>query len=181
METCGVPGSWKQQGWDVQYILSEALRWHVTSLNIKSSAIPPDWKPAFEEFQKRMGYRLELRRFEYPAAVKPVNAMPIKMWWVNSGVAPVYRPYILALSCHSATNQSVISNVEVQVPADIQKWLPGDAVVEESIPLPAMAPGEYRIRVALLELRTRQPAIRLGIAGRTEDGWYDLGPITIQP
>ena len=56
METCGVPGSWKQQGWDLQYILREALRWHVSSLNVKSSAIPPDWKPAFEEFQKRILY-----------------------------------------------------------------------------------------------------------------------------
>ncbi len=176
METCGVPGSWKLQGWDVQYILSEALRWHATSLNVKSSAIPPDWKAAFEEFQKRMGYRLELRRFEYPAAVKQGNAMPIKMWWVNSGVAPVYRPYILALSCHSATN-----NVEVQVPSDVRKWLPGDAVVEESIPLPALDAGGYRIRVALLDPSTHQPAIQLGIAGRTKDGWYDLGPITIQP
>jgi hypothetical protein len=176
METCYVPGYWKQQGWDVQYILSEALRWHVTSLNVKSSAIPPDWKAAFEEFQKRMGYRLELRRFEYPAVVKPGTAMPVKMWWVNSGVAPVYRPYVLALSCHNATN-----NVEMQVPSDPRKWLPGDAVVEESIPLPAMDAGEYRIRVALLDPRTHQPAIQLGMAGRTKDGWYDLGPITIQP
>jgi hypothetical protein len=176
METCGVPESWKRQGWDVQYILREALRWHVTSLNVKSSAIPPDWKQAFDEFQKRMGYRLELRRFEYPAAVRQSSALPIKMWWVNSGVAPVYRPYILAFSCHSATNDIVL-----EVPADVRKWLPGDAVVEEGVPMPAIAPGEYRIRVALLDPRTHQPAIQLGIAGRTQDGWYDLGPITIQP
>jgi hypothetical protein len=123
-----------------------------------------------------MGYRLELRRFEYPAAVKQGNAMPIKMWWVNSGVAPVYRPYILALSFHSAAK-----NVEVQLPSDLRKWLPGDAVVEESIPLPAMLAGECRIRVALLDPHTHQPAIQLGIEGRTKDGWYDLGPITIQP
>ena len=58
--------------------------------------------------------------------------------------------------------------------------LPGDAVVEDSIAVPAMAAGEYRIRVALLDSRTHKPAIQLGIAGRTEDGWYDLGPITIQ-
>ena len=98
------------------------------------------------------------------------------MWWVNSGVAPVYRPYILALSCHSSTNDVVL-----ELPADVRKWLPGDALVEESIAVPAMAAGEYRIRVALLDTRTHKPAIQLGIAGRTEDGWYDLGPITIQP
>ena len=170
METCGVPGSWKQQGWDVHYILREALRWHVTSLNVKSSAIPADWKGAFEEFQKRMGYRLELRRFEYPGRVQQGNAMPVKMWWVNSGVAPVYEPYILALSIGDAT---------VDVPADVRKWLPGDVVVEESVAMPAVAPGEYRIRVGLLDPRTRRPVVRLGIEGRTSDGWYELGVVRV--
>lgn len=176
METCGVPQSWKNQGWDVHYILEEALRWHVTSMNVKSSAIPPDWKPAFDDLQKRMGYRLELRRFEHPAAVKQASDVPIKMWWVNSGVAPVYRSYILALSLHSANHDAVL-----EVPADVRKWLPGDVVVEESVPLPAMAAGEYRIRVALLDPRTRKPAIQLGIVGRTSDGWYDLGSVKVEP
>ncbi|HLK20780.1 MAG TPA: DUF4832 domain-containing protein [Bryobacteraceae bacterium] len=170
METCGVPESWKRSGWDVHYILREALRWHVTSLNVKSSAIPADWKSAFDEFQKRMGYRLELRRFEYPTTVRSSSEMAIKMWWVNSGVAPVYRPYTVAVS---------IADQVMEVPADLRKWLPGDALVEETIPLPAIAPGEHRIRVALLDPRTRQPAIQLGIAGRANDGWYDLGSITV--
>ena len=171
METCGVPESWKRQGWDVHYILREALRWHVTSLNVKSSAIPADWKQAFDEFQKRMGYRLELRRFEYPATVRPSGSLAIKMWWVNSGVAPVYRPYILALS---------IGDPVIEVPADVRKWLPGDTLVEETIPLPAVGAGEHRLRVALLDARTHQPAIQLGIAGRTNGGWYDIGSITVQ-
>jgi hypothetical protein len=171
METCGVPESWKRQNWDVHYILREALRWHVTSLNVKSSAIPVDWKPAFDELQKRMGYRLELRRFEYPGTVRPGGSIAIKMWWVNSGVAPVYRPYVLALSLDDSV---------IEVPTDIRKWLPGDALVEETISLPAIAPGEHRVRVALLDGRTHQPAIQLGIAGRTQGGWYDLGPITVR-
>src|ERR1019366_6067816 len=111
------------QGWDVQYILGEALRWHATSLNVKSRAIPPDWKAAFEEFQKRMGYRLELRRFEYPAAVKPGNAMPIKMVWGHLGGGPVECTCPPAPQWHNAPK-----NVEVQVPSDLRKWLPGDAV-----------------------------------------------------
>jgi hypothetical protein len=151
--------------------LREALRWHITSLNVKSSAIPVDWRPAFDELQKRMGYRLELRRFEYPETVRPSGSLAIKMWWVNSGVAPVYRPYILALA---------LDNDLIEVPADIRKWLPGDALVEETIPVPVITPGEHRVRVALLDSRTHQPAIQLGITGRTHDGWYDLGPITVQ-
>src|SRR5438270_10444495 len=69
METCGVPGSWTQHGWDVQYIVDEALRWHITSLNVKSSAIPPQARTAFDQLERKMGYRFELRRIEYPGSV----------------------------------------------------------------------------------------------------------------
>jgi hypothetical protein len=97
------------------------------------------------------------------------------MWWVNSGVAPVYRSYVLALALHSSSRDAVI-----EIPADIRKWLPGDAVVDESVPLPAGTAGEFRIRVALLDPRTHKPAVHLAIEGGTEEGWYDLGPITIR-
>ncbi len=62
LESCGTPSSWEDSGFDVSYILDQALRWHVTSLNIKSSPIPTKWKALFEAFQKKMGYRFVLRR-----------------------------------------------------------------------------------------------------------------------
>ena len=172
-ETCGVPESWKRSGYDVNYILNEALRWHVTVLNVKSSAIPAEWKPAFDDFQKRMGYRFELRRIEYPPSVRAGAAAAFSMWWVNAGVAPVYRPCKLALQFHGARD------AVIELPADLRKWLPGDALVEESLPVPDLPDGDYRIRVALLDPRTHRPAIALGIAGKQNDGWYDLGPISV--
>lgn len=175
METCGVPGRWKQQGWDVNYILREALRWHITSMNVKSSAIPPEWKGIFDEFQKRMGYRFELRRFEYPGTARGGAAIPIKMWWVNSGVAPIYDFFELALSLHNESGERTI-----HVPADIRNWLPGDSLVEENVVLPPDLQGTYQLRVALLNPRTQKPAVRLAIEGRTEDGWYQLGSITVE-
>ncbi len=175
LETCWVPGYWKEQGWDVQYILGEALRWHATSVNIKSSPIPPEFAAAFEDFERKMGYRLELRRIEYPASVRGGSAAPVKMWWVNSGVAPAYRPYILALAFASTGVQKA-----VDVPADVRKWLPGDRVVEEDIEVPLLKAGQYRLRMALLDPRTRQPAIRLGVEGRNQDGWYDLGLLSVR-
>ena len=65
---CRAAGS--KSGYDLDYILAQALRWHVSSVNIKSSAIPPEWKAAFDEFQKKMGYRFILRRLEYPQAAR---------------------------------------------------------------------------------------------------------------
>ena len=172
-ETCGTPESWKRQGWDVNYILAEALRWHVTSLNVKSTAIPAEWKAAFDEFQKHMGYRLELRRIEYPVTVAAGSGALFRMWWVNAGVAPVYRPYVLALRFHGEADATV------ELPPDVRKWLPGDALVEDPVAVPRLPAGKYRLQTALLDSRTRRPAIALGIAGRGSDGWYDLGDISV--
>jgi hypothetical protein len=107
--------------------------------------------------------------------VRSGSAAPVKMWWVNSGVAPPYRPYVLTLAFASGDEQET-----VDVPADVRKWLPGDAVVEEDINVPRLKTAEYRLRVALLDPRTRKPAIRLGIEGRSQDGWYDLGSISLR-
>ena len=69
---------------------------------------------------------------------------------------------------------------EVILPSDIRKWLPGDAVFDGSVYVPAsLKPGEYRLRLALLDPRTNQPAVRLAIKGREADGWYNMGQINI--
>lgn len=175
LETCWVPGYWKEKGWDVDYILEQALRWHVSSLNIKSSPIPAEWKDKFDQLQKRMGYRLVLRRVEYPRLAKPGEMVPIHMWWLNAGVAPPYRPYSLVLQF-----QSEVASENVILPADVRKWLPGDAVFDGAVYVPSsLKPGEYRLRLALLDPRTHEPAIKLAIKGRDADGWYSVGTISI--
>jgi len=176
LEACWVPGYWRQQGWNLNYIFAQALRWHVSSVNIKSSAIPPEWKKAFEEFQKKMGYRFILRRLEYPQVVLAGTMQPLHMWWLNAGVAPVYRQYELALELRSAS-----ASAAIKLPVEVRKWLPGDAVFDGTVYIPeSLKPGSYRLRVALLDPRTGQPAIKLAIEGLEPDGWYDLAPIEVR-
>jgi len=176
LETCGTPSSWKKDGFDVDYILSQALRWHITTLNVKSSPIPAEWKQKFEEFQRKMGYRFILRRLEYPKSIKPGSMMPLHMWWLNDGVAPVYRDYQLALELKSPEGSAII-----HVPAKLREWLPGDAVVDEPLYIPEhLTPGKYTVRIALLDPRTDKPAIQLANEGRQPDGWYEMGSVQIE-
>ena len=67
--------------------------------------------------------------------------MPVHMWWLNAGVAPVYREYQLAVELRSA-NGSGAANV----PVDVRKWLPGDAVFDGPLYVPEnLKPGQiYR-------------------------------------
>jgi hypothetical protein len=176
LETCWVPGGWKEKGYDLDYILAQGLRWHVSSVNIKSSTIPPEWKKAFDDFQMKMGYRFILRRLEYPKVVLTGTMQPVHMWWLNAGVAPVYRPYDLTFELCSAS-----SSAKIKLPVDVRKWLPGDAVFDGTIYIPeTLKPGSYRLRVAMLDPRTGQPAIKFAIEGLEPDGWYDLAPIEVR-
>jgi len=176
LETCWTPAYWKQRDWDIDYILEQALRWHASSVNLKSTPIPPEWRKKFEEFQKKVGYRFRLRRLEYPKAVKAGQAIPVNMWWLNAGVTPVYRDYVLAVQLYSAAASAVI-----RTDADVKKWLPGDVLFEGNLYVPeGLPPGAYRLRVGLLDPRTGQPAIRLAIEGRQPEGWHDVGAIQIQ-
>src|SRR6185437_14264334 len=175
METCGVPESWFRHGWDVKYILSEALRWHVSTVNVKSSAIPNAWKQDFDDFERHMGYRFALRRASWQPRVSPGESVGLSTWWVNEGVAPVYRPYVLAFRFSSPGHSAV-----VRTDADIRKWLPGDAVFDGPLFVPEDLPAdEYQLSVALLDPTTLEPAIRLAIQGRDSAGWYGLGTLHV--
>jgi hypothetical protein len=175
METCGVPEAWFRDGWDVHYILSEALRWHISTINVKSSAIPKPWQREFEEFERKMGYRFALRRAEWQGQVRAGDALHLKTWWVNEGVAPIYRPFVLAFRLTSPNGSTVL-----RTDADLRKWLPGDAVYEDPIFAPDDLPaGEYTLSVGLLDPVSLLPGIRLAIEGRGNDGWYSLGKIYV--
>ena len=40
--------------------------------------------------------------------------------------------------------------------------------------------GQYDLDIGLLQDTTDRPAIKLAIAGRRHDGWYNLGKIHVQ-
>jgi len=175
LETCYTVPGWKERNYDVDYIIAQGLRWHVSTANIKSAPIPAEWKAKFDEFQKRMGYRFILRRLEYSRVVKPATMMPVHMWWLNAGVAPVYAAYDLVLQLRSAKTAAI------RIPVDVRKWLPGDAVYDGTVYIPAeLEAGEYQVRIAMLDPRTGAPAIRFANEGREDDGWYRMGSLTVE-
>lgn len=176
LETCYTVPGWKERGYDLDYILAQGLRWHVSTANIKSAPIPAEWKAKFEDFQRKIGYRFILRRLEYSKTVSPGTMMPVHMWWLNAGVAPVYAPYDLVMELRSAKSSAII-----RILVDVRKWLPGDAVFDDSVYVPEhLEAGSYDVRIAMLDPRTGKPAICFAIEGRQDDGWYLAGSLTVK-
>jgi hypothetical protein len=180
LEICGTFRRWKNtEGYSsevVRYIFDQALKWHVSSFNAKSSPVPAEWQPLVDDWLKKMGYRLVLRKFTYPAEVRPHGQLAFTSWWENKGVAPCYRRFPPALRLKNPAGETLLV-----CDADIRTWLPGDIVYDSSLFLPlGVAEGDYDVEIALLDPRTRQPKVRLAIEGRQPDGWYRLGKISVR-
>jgi hypothetical protein len=175
LEVCWVVETWRQRGWDVTYSLEQALAWHASTINLKSSPIPSEVRPAIDALQRRLGYRLAVRQATYPERAARGQTMPVTMWWQNLGVAPPYRRWVIALQLRSAATEVVMA-----VDGDVRTWLPGDALVEQAVAVPADLPtGAYSVAVALLDRASQLPKIALANDGRRADGWYELGPIEV--
>jgi hypothetical protein len=180
LEICGTFLSWRdKQGYgekEVRYIFDQALKWHVSSFNAKSSPVPPEWRPLVEDWLRKMGYRLVLRKLTYPARVRPHGVLPFTSWWENKGVAPCYRDFPLALRLVGEQHTEVLLT-----DADIPSWLPGDALYDDRVFLPRNLPeGEYELQLGIVDRQTREPRVRLAIEGRNDDGWYPMGTITVE-
>jgi hypothetical protein len=176
-ESCWDMRKWKEEGWDIRYIFDYALNYRVSYHNNKSAPIPEGTRHEVERFLRKMGYRLVLRQMEHVRTVARGASLPISMIWENVGVAPPYRDYLLALRLADVNSEEAFVFVGK---TSIKGWLPGEIETSESFKLPGdLRPGRYKLALAVVDPDTRDPAIRLAIAGRTEDGWYLLSHIEV--
>jgi len=180
LEICGTFLGWRdKQGYgekEVRYIFDQALKWHVSSFNAKSSPVPREWKPLVDDWLRRMGYRLVLRKLTYPMRVQPNGALPFTTWWENKGVAPCHEDFALALRL-VGPKRTLLLLTDARVPS----WLPGDALYDGRVFLPRDVPqGAYELQLGIVDRQTREPRVCLAIEGRTPDGWYPMGAITVE-
>ena len=175
MEACGVMQSWKDRGWDLQTIIDQSIKWHMSSFNAKSSPVPTKWRAQVNEWLNRMGYRFVLRRFTYPATVDSSRKLAFASWWENKGDAPAYRRYPVALRLKSGKNSAIL-----MTDADVRTWMPGDNLYNNAVFVPRSLPdGDYTLEIALVDAATREPKIKLAIAEVESDGWYPMGTIKV--
>jgi hypothetical protein len=175
LEVCWVMKHWKDMGWDVDHIIDESLKWHISSFNAKSSPVPKEWWPSVNRWLKRMGYRFVLRKFTYPDRLNPNSTLSFTSWWDNKGVAPCYKKFPLALRLKN-DEKSVILITD----ADILTWMPGDNLYDNSVLVPSnMSRGEYDLQIGILDPLSNKPKVKLAISGKQPDGWYFLGKIKI--
>jgi hypothetical protein len=172
-DTCKYCGGYSIK--DVDYIIDETLKWHLSSFNAKSSAVPDIWKPQIDRWLKKMGYRFVLRSFTFQESVSPNEKLSFKSWWDNKGVAPCYKKFLLAIRLKNNRRTDVLIT-----DADITTWFPGDNLYDDSIFVPPDTPsGEYTLQIGIVDSQSHEPKVNLAIEGRDSEGWYTVGKITV--
>jgi hypothetical protein len=175
LEVCWVMQHWKDMDWDLDYIIDQSLKWHISSFNAKSSPVPEEWQLQVDRWLNWMGYRLVLRKFTYPEEAKIGGDISVTSWWENKGVAPCYHPFPLALQLSNTKHAEILIT-----DADIRDWLPGDNLFDDNIRIPGYLPaGEYELSIGLLDEAGKIPKVKLAIEGRNAEGWYPMGLIRV--
>lgn len=164
---------WLENGWDIDYIIEESLRWHITSFNAKSVAIPECLTEKTENWIKRMGYRFCLRILEYPENASGGDVLNFYILMQNRGVAPIYHkyPFIIRLKDQNGKTYDFNTN------EDITSWLPGDNPLKLQITVPCDLPkGEYTLQVGITDGET---LIRMATEAQNDNGFDVMGKINI--
>ncbi len=179
MEVCGYVHEWYERGFDLDRILEKGLEWHVSVLNAKSKPVPAAWRPRFNEFLKKIGYRFVLRELTHPTESRAGGPLVIQSRWDNRGVAPIYHAWPLAYRLRSRTDQVI---VQWTSPADLKQWLPGPSqeVVDKVVVPETVSPGSYSLDVAILSEDRGSAYVELAIEGKRTDRWYPVSRVTIR-
>lgn len=164
----------KQQ---IKATLDWALQQHATSINFKSIAIPPSYRPLLDDALLKLGYRIRLAAFEHTKRVHKGNLLTINAQWFNEGGTPAYLPYYLTYQITDNKGEVVLTQKTEQ---DLRDWLPGEIVSTQQIKIPAtLKVGQYTIKVAFVN-SLNEAVINLSIVGRDKDKpWYTVSQFEV--
>ncbi|MCY3020873.1 MAG: DUF4832 domain-containing protein [Planctomycetota bacterium] len=175
-EACWVPMAWYQNGYDIDFILEQGLKYHGTYFMPKYTRMPEVWMEKLERFCRTLGYRFVYRIALFDRQVKRGGSLHIKSWIENVGVAPIYQRYDLAFRFRQGDHEAVVPLKDI----DIRTWLPGDFWLDRNIPLPeGFKPGCAELAAALVDPATQEAKVSFAVKEVFPDRWVDLNGIEI--
>lgn len=175
-EACWHMNDWYLQGWDINYIVDESLKWHISSYNSKGTTVPEAWRESVERWVRRMGYRYEIHQCSFSGSAAPGGVLEFSMLCGNTGVAPCYHQYPLVVKLSAPDWEH-----DFELDTDIRTWMPDeDVLTEATLMLPNDIPNNtYTLKIGFPIKGYAGKTLQLAIEGRDEDGFYPMGKLTI--
>jgi hypothetical protein len=180
-----------------KYMLDKIRRYHAAYLgwiSNYSDTIPAVLEGA-GELQKAFGYRFVLESASYPLAVTPGNRLAMKLTVRNTGSAPIYLDWPVAVALLDPATRKPVWSAPLEG-VDIRQWWPGEDwdgdlfayrrpatpyQCEASAALPSdIRLGSYILALAILDRQGGMlPSARFAIENYFRGGWHPLGFIGV--
>ena len=169
LETCWTVAHWYNEGWDIDWIIDQGYKYHVSVFMPKNVYIPEPWYDRIMAFNKRMGYRFRLQQMLLPLEARPRRRVRVEATIDNCGVAPIYRPYRFALRFSQGRRHHVVA-----LRQDIRRWMPDLTFFSDRFTFPRqLRRGPAAVSCAIVDDDDR-PVVRLAVKARDADGWHPL-------
>jgi len=194
MEVTGIMSEWPARfntgGYDrvlpIDTVVNDAMDWHASLAHNKASFFPPtiidNPDPNLRDMRflaQWMGPRLVLDQLSYSEEVSAGERGQIVSTWINRGSAPLYRDFRIWYRFRDASGTSTV----IRTGTTLKGLLPAgsDGVVETSaFDIPgSLQSGDYTLDMAVAHASDIGLKVPLAITGSTEDGWYEMGPVSI--
>jgi hypothetical protein len=128
------------------------------------------------------GYRLALVRLRMPASLARDETFAVTSNWSNTGVTPAYEPWNVMLELRNPTTGHVVWAGKSTI--DLRAVMPTgrrSRATVDRFSLGASVPaGRYAVAVAVIDPGRYLRPLALAMSGRTPDGAYPLGSISIR-
>jgi len=160
---------------DIDWQLAQCLKYHPSTFMAKSVEIPEKWMAAFMRFNRNIGYQFHLHQMVLPLEARPGTTVDVPVTIDNQGVAPIYRPYRLALRFVQDNVTAVVLFQE-----DIRRWLPDFRFFQEPIVIPPQInPGIARVDIGIVDA-AHTPVVKLAIRSVVDGGWHPVAYLNMQ-
>jgi hypothetical protein len=176
LETFHSPKIWSEMGYDIPFLLRQALKYHATFFNPKYTAVPTRIFDSLAQFCANIGYNFVFRQACYQSSAKTSGTFKFTSWIENTGVAPLYRNYTFALRLRQGDREEILLVDD----ADPRTWLPGDIWINREIALPpGLKPGNLELAAGIVDSETGEARVSFAAEENFSDRWLALGYVEL--
>ena len=175
LEAWAYMNAWERSGWDIDFIVEQILKWHVSMFNNKSSAVPHKWKENIRPLLERMGYRFAIRGLNYSDTVCVGGDLDLSFYIENRGNAPIYINLPFTVRLKSDKYECVLDTG-----VDIRKWMPGDTIEDIVVKLPKDIPvGTYTLEAGIVGNTPESPTVKFAQNSEKDGDYYVMTTVEV--
>ncbi len=173
---------------DIVTATNRATNWNVSTINSKLGGFPVQFQSEIRQLSAEMGYRITLKDATFNSTVAAGAGLGMSMNWLNSGIAPMYRNFVISIRLKDSAGNVVYRAKSGQ---SLKGLLDENGVVvrRPNFNIPAwLSSGTYTLETGLVFDGTNNGSsyandyttlVPISVTTGRSDRWLELGSVSV--